>query len=369
MAIKIFSTSHLSILPSQAVSLIRLNIFKRLNRNSFEYWTTLDEGIELGGSIFRIPVPSKNRLLKYFGRLCWLWKTKPDIIIFSGEFLDILFYFFRPRKSKLVLHLNGPVPHPLKDYPFRNLRFDLLWHSVVFFAKRVDYILTISRYAAASLKPFKPAAKIDVIYNGVDLKQFQPEKRDKTYLKKKFGLDDSRKIFSFIGALILRKRPQLFIELAKSFSEIQFVLVGRNNPETDLSKEISQTKNVFWIKEMSRNDVAILLASSDLFIFPSLFEGFGMVVAEAMASGCPVVASSASGPEELFQGGCGIMVSIKQNEQEEIKEFTLVIENLMSEPEKMKKMSLDAREQALKKFDWDDLAAKWQQCLEKYAPQ
>ncbi len=366
MAIKIFSTSHLSSLPSQAVSLIRLNIFKRLSRDSFEYWTTMDEGIEAGGSIFKIPILSKNRLFRYFGRLRWLWKTKPDVILFSGEFLDILFYFLRPRKSKLVMHLNGPVPYPLRDYPYRNVRFDILWRSVVFFLRRVDYVLTISRYAADSLKPFKLTAKVEVIYNGVDLEQFQPDKRDKTYLKKKFGLDDSKKIFSFIGALILRKRPQLFIELAKRFSEIQFVLVGGDNSELDLSKEISQTKNIFWIKQMSRKDIVALLACSDLFIFPSLFEGFGMVVAEAMVSGCPVIASSGSGPEELVSKDCGIIVPRKQSEQEEIEEFSLVIKNLLSNPEKLKKMGLAGRQRALNKFDWNVLAEQWRRVLKSY---
>lgn len=350
-------------MPSQSVSLIRLNIFKRLSSHSFEYWTTADGEIELGGSIRKISVLSKNRFFRYFIRLFWLWKIKPEIIIFSGELSDILFYLFRPRKSRMILHLNGAIPFPLKDYPHRNLKFDLLWFSVIFFVKRVDHILTISQYAANSLRPFKPTAKIDVVYNGVDLEQFQPDKQDKAYLKRKFCLDDSKKIFSFIGALIPLKRPQIFIELAKRFPEIQFVLVGKNNPEFDLSKEISQTKNVFRIKEMSRSEVAVLLASSDLFVFPSRFEGFGMVVAEAMASGCPVIVSAGSGPEELVKDGCGIIVSSRQNEQEEIKEFETVIRNLLANPEKLKQMSLAGRQKAEKEFDWDLLAKKWEKIL------
>ena len=366
MAIKIFSTSHLSILPSQAVSLIRLNIFKRLKPEFCEYWTTADDFNGDPGSIRIIETRTKSRLLRFSVRFFWLWKIKPEIILFTGEPMEILFLLFHPRKSKLVLHLNGPVPYHLKDYPYRNSSFDLLWRSVVFFIKRADCILTISQYAADSLKPFKLSAKIDVIYNGVDLKQFYPGKRDKLYFKKKFGLDDSKRIFSFIGALILRKRPQVFVELAKRFPEIQFVLVGRNNPETDLSTEISQTKNLFWVKEMSRDDVAILLASCDLFIFPSLFEGFGMVVAEAMASGCPVIASSGSGPEELLTNECGIIVQTKDSREQELKMFESLIKKSLADPEKLKKMSLAARKQAVAKFGWDDLAVKWRQRLEKY---
>ncbi len=327
----------------------------------------MDKGIEASGSIFKIPVLSENRFFRFFSRLFWLWKIKPDVILFSGEFSDVLFYFFRPGKSKLMLHLNGAVPYPLKNYPFRNFRFDVLWHSVVFFVKRVDSILTISRYAADSLKPFKPGAKIDVIFNGVDLKQFRPEKRDKPYLKKKFGLDDSKKIFSFIGALIPLKRPQLFIELAKHFPEVKFVLVGRNNPEMNLSKQISQIKNIFWIKEMSREDVAVLLASSDLFIFPSLFEGFGMVVAEALASGCPVVASSGSGPEELVGNDCGIIVQKQEDLQKEVELFKQAIDSIINNPALREKMSFCARATAEQKFDWVELAQQWQKALEGYA--
>jgi len=346
-------------LPSQAVSLIRFNIFKRLGRSSFEYWTTADEEIKISGSICKIPTLSKNRFFRYFRRLLWFRRIKPEIIIFSGEFWDLLFYFFRPRESILVLHLNGPVPRYLKDYPYRNFKFDLLWLSVVFFVRRVDYILTISEYTADSLKTFRPVAKITVIYNGVDLKQFKPEKRNKFYVGMKLNLDDSRKIFTFVGALIRRKQPQIFIELAKHFPEIQFVLVGKDDPEIDFSGKIKEAKNIFWIKEMSREDIAVLLASSDLFIFPSLFEGFGMVVAEAMASGLPVVVSPDSGPEELVRDGGGFVVSRKNNEKQEISQFAEAIKRLLADSEKIKRMKLLARQQASKKFNWDKLSLDW----------
>lgn len=360
--IKVFSVSKLSSLPSQAVSTIRKNIFKRLSSSAVEYWTTVDDEKDIEGSLKKISV-SQNRYLQYFQKLRWMHTVKPDVILFTGEFLELPFYFLRPRKSTTVLHLNGPLHKSPWSYPYRTFSYVKLWYSVCFFVKRADAVITITQYTANSIKSFRRKEGVYVIYNGVDLDVFRPlDMTSSMFLKEKFGIDPSRPLVIYVGSLIPRKRPDVVIEIAKRCGDMTFVFVGGKSSELDLFSVLHSLKNVIWISKLEREDVAALFGSADVFCFPSLYEGFGMVVAEAMASGCPVITSKGSGPEELIRDGVdGVLIDICDDHEEEIELFIRGIHKIVyNEKEYMKK---NAIQRASSLFAWDILASQWEKAF------
>jgi glycosyltransferase involved in cell wall biosynthesis len=357
---KIFAVSKLSSAPSQAVSTIRFNIFKRLDADQFAYFTTADSNDLFRGSIIKIPVTSKNKYFQFLEKIYWMHKLKPDILIFTGDPFELIFYFLRPRKALVVTHVNGAMPADLAGYPY-HLDF-FLYHSLALLIKRSDFIITIAEHCKKSLAPFRGLNSVFVVYNGVDLEQFNPEKRDKDYLYKKFNLDFSRPTVAFVGSLIKRKRPDLVLALAEASPSIDFIFVGGVSAEYDLSVKMKSLKNVRYIPSVDRNDLSALFASVDIFCFPALYEGFGMVVAEAMASGCAVVASDHQGPAELIKNGeDGILIGVGSGE---VEQFDKAIHSLLNDPALCSRITGNARKKAEEMFNWDNLAKEWKEALE-----
>ncbi len=359
--ITLFSASKLSSLPTQAVSTIRFNIFKRLSPAELVFWADADADISETGSIKKIP-RSANRYFQYIRRLYWMHKTKPDIILFTGELFEIPFYLLRPRKAKVVLHLNGPLHESPWTYPYRTFAYVLLWHAVAFFVKRAHTVITITKYTARTIEKLRRGQPTHVIYNGVDLETFKPsadKQKHREYLHAAFAIEKEKPLAVYVGSLIARKRPDMVLEIARRSPEFSFVLVGGASPELDLRERARGIQNVEILALMGRTDVARLLAAAAVFCFPALHEGFGMVVAEAMAAGCPPLVSAGSGPAELVTNHKnGIVIP---TDGDETAAFASVLKNTaLSE---LHILGENAAKDASVAFGWDMLATQWQNVL------
>ncbi len=357
--ISIFAVSKLSSSPSQAVSTIRLNVFKRLSPERIVYWTTSDSDSLFQGSIKRIPTKSLNKYLVFLEKVYWMHKLKPDILLLTGDPFELIFYFFRPRRTIVVTHMNGAMPPSYLGYPFP---FNIyLYIALSFLAKRSDFIITIARHCRDSFARFRDLKTVFVIYNGVDLETFNPMNRNREYLAKIYKIDFSRPTVLYIGSLIERKRPDLVLDLAGKVSQVNFILVGAKSSEYDLTHRINSLQNVCHLPQVEREDLGTLLASTDVFCFPSLYEGFGMVVAEAMASGCPVVASDHYGPAELIDNGVdGILIGVGESERDD---FGRAIQKLLDDLTFRSRITTAARKKAEAIFDWEKLAKEWEDVL------
>jgi glycosyltransferase involved in cell wall biosynthesis len=148
---------------------------------------------------------------------------------------------------------------------------------------------------------------IRVIPNGVS-EDFAPRRDDQAMaeLRKRIGLTSERYVL-FIGGADPRKNHQIFLEAAemvrKKLGSRMLVLVGSpihpfgNYEET--ARRRSLREKVLCPGRLSTNDLQLLYSSTDLFVFPSLYEGFGMPVLEAMACGAPVLTSNSTALAEV----------------------------------------------------------------------
>jgi glycosyltransferase involved in cell wall biosynthesis len=148
--------------------------------------------------------------------------------------------------------------------------------------------------------PWLPAAKIGVIYNGIDTERFaraQPAEP---------GLPPGALAVGFVGRFEERKGVRELMDawptVAAAVSNAYLLLVGEGGT---LQREV-----MAWARSAERvvplgfrDDVAPWMAAFEVLLVPSHFEGFGIVVAEAMAAGTPVVASRASNLPELLDDG------------------------------------------------------------------
>lgn len=195
--------------------------------------------------------------------------------------------------------------------------------------KKAKVILTVSENTKKDLiKYFKVNEnKIKVTYLGVDDQFKEKDKKDVEYLYNKFNIPRNKKILMYVGNL----KPHKNLErLLISFSKLQnkddyvLLLVGKAfknyNVLEEKEEKLGIKKQVIHTGIVKDNELIDLYNLIDLFVFPSLYEGFGLPVIEAMACGAKIACSNSSSLPEV--GG----KNIPYFNPEDIEEMARVIE-------------------------------------------
>lgn len=170
-----------------------------------------------------------------------------------------------------------------------------------------------------------PEYKINVIHAGVDTSKYKPcDESTRLYYRKKYLLPDNAIIISTVGNMSSHKNVSFLIdvirELTYSHDEVYLLKGGYYNQEFSAShygellhksKLYGVYNNIRWIHNIS--DVSPLYHASDVYVSPSMLEGFNMPLLEAMACGTPVVASNTSSHPEVV-GTAGTLVDFNVNE-------------------------------------------------------
>ena len=207
-----------------------------------------------------------------------------------------------------------------------------------------DWILVGSQFARnAFIEEGLPAEKVIAIPYGADLERFSPEQPGA----------EQRKTFKalFVGSIVQRKGVSYLLRAYQRFKgpNTELVLVG-NHPD-DSSPFVPFRDSFKHIPHVSQTDLPQIYRSADVFVFPSLLEGMGLVVLEAMASGLPVI-TTPNGPGDLVRDGVdGFVVPIRN-----VDAIVEKLEYLRAHPEERLRMGQNARERA-KMFTWEHYRA------------
>ncbi len=228
-------------------------------------------------------------------------KIKPDLFLSPDGFIPL----HTNIPTLTVIHDINFLHFP-KDLPFFVRKYYLKYFPL--FAKKAQRVSTVSNYSKTDLiKNYAVAPeKIDVVYNGVD-DIFRPlAKKEQQRIREKYS--DGKPFFIFIGSLLPRKNlPRLFkaFDLFKQETKFSHKLILIGDPMHSF-REIDQTfstmkfkKDVLFIGRVSRDETALLLASSRALLFVSYFEGFGIPLIEAFRSGVPVLAGDQTSLPEI----------------------------------------------------------------------
>jgi alpha-1,3-rhamnosyl/mannosyltransferase len=171
-----------------------------------------------------------------------------------------------------------------------------------------DHIITISRYSKAQIEECLGFSgdQISIVWNGIDDAWFKtiPEaERQKTLDRRHIPAT----FFLAVGTIQPRKNYariiSAFASLPRSHrSGLHLVIVGKNGWNEDLASLIEASgvsSQIMWFDDMSNHEVRSLFQSAKALVFPSLAEGFGYPIAEAYASGCPVITSNTTSMPEV----------------------------------------------------------------------
>lgn len=173
-------------------------------------------------------------------------------------------------------------------------------------AKKTDKIIAVSeavkRYVVS--RDWVDASKIEVIYNGIDVKKFQSF-LSKEEARHRIGIPVKCFLIGTIARLTEQKGHIYLIKaidiIKGSIPNAKLVLVGSGPLESYLKAEVSEKElNDYVIFLGSRRDIPDILKAMDIFVLPSLWEGLGIALLEAMASSIPVIATNVGGVPEII---------------------------------------------------------------------
>lgn len=219
-------------------------------------------------------------------------------------------------------------------------------------AKNTDKIIAISNKVKefTSKQEGIEEDKFEVIYNGVDSNEFLPTDSRKA-IREKLNLGEADFVLGTVGALITQKGHyyliQAVFQLVKRYPNIILLVLGTGELEEKLQKIVDKLrlkKNVHFLG--LRRDIPDFLNCMDIFIFPSLWEGLGIALLEAMLMELPVIASSVDGILEIIENGKnGILVPSGNAEA-----LNRAIDRLIRNPQLRQNLGKAARKQILEKF-------------------
>ncbi|MGQ9648206.1 MAG: glycosyltransferase family 4 protein [Thermodesulfobacteriota bacterium] len=192
------------------------------------------------------------------------------------------------------------------------------------------------------------------IYNGVDVERIERigKQVDEEKLKDSLGIKD-KKVIGVVGRLRNEKGQATVLESMKrviqELPDAVLIVIG-DGPDRpyleEMAKEFCLDSHVKWLGQKDHDEVLGLYRIMDVVVVPSVFEGFGLTAAEAMAAGKPVVASNVDGLSEIVQGGVnGLLVPPGDKHA-----LSKAITELLSDPEKTALMGSRGREFIRKNF-------------------
>jgi glycosyltransferase involved in cell wall biosynthesis len=239
--------------------------------------------------------PSQARLRRELAEL--IARRRPDLV---------------HANSLSMGRLSGPVAAELGVPSIAHLRDIVkLSRQAVADLDRHTRLLAVSRATRAfHVAQGLDAAKLHVLYNGVDLSQFRPESGN-GYLHRELGLPPDARLIGTIGQIALRKGQDVLAhaaaKLVHEMPQVHFLIVGERYSNKGESREFEASLRGAARRMPGRfhflgfrSDVPRLLNEFFLLVHPARQEPLGRVLLEAAASGCPVVATDVGGTREIF---------------------------------------------------------------------
>jgi glycosyltransferase involved in cell wall biosynthesis len=190
-----------------------------------------------------------------------------------------------------------------------------------------------------------PSAKLVKIHSGVEVERFKQNSDNVVDKKRSLGLNLNDCIVGFIGWLLPIKGPMYLLnamkEVWQEHNDVSLVFIGKGGLDVELRTEALKINANGRVKFLGwRNDIEQVLPLFDILVLPSLNEGMGRVLVEAMAAGKPIVASKVGGIPDLVKHDHNGLLVPPGNE----KALAASIKQLINDPRKAKMMGQRGRE-------------------------
>lgn len=305
-------------------------------------------------------------------------RVLPDLVYTPGTncldadliMVQIVFHaFYEQARGELRLRRV-----PLKTWP--RLIHRRIYYQLIMLLERKIYrnprvrLVAVSHLIARQLKSFLGRADVVVIPNAVDAIRFNPETRLARRQKSReaFRLKENEFVVLLIGNDWKKKGLDSLLRAASSLREIplRLMVVGRDDQELyrSIIKALGLKGAISF--ETSSADVVQFYSAADLYVGPSLEDGFNLPILEAMACGLPVIASIQTGASEnIIDRENGLILNDPQDDAALAK----MIRELYLDPQFRQKIARAASDFVRQNGGWDQNTARTKEVLEEILQQ
>ncbi|MFD2742549.1 MULTISPECIES: glycosyltransferase family 4 protein [Sphingobacterium] len=197
------------------------------------------------------------------------------------------------------------------------------------------------------------AARMTLWQRGINLQLFNPARRNPKRMHQITGNQNITILFA--SRLVWEKNIQTLIEMAKLIDKQELpynlIVVGEGAAMKEMQR---QMPTAYFLGKQTHESLAVLYASADVFVFPSISETYGNVVTEAMASGLPCVIANGGGSADLVSDG---ITGYKCNATN-AEEYLHYIMQLLEDAELYARIR-DGALASVQQFDWETLAKRY----------
>lgn len=299
--IKIFHFIPTLNCDSGITSLI-MSYFRKIDKSKFNFYFIYflesdkknyeSEIIELGGKCLKVSSPKNFINFKKDLRIIFNKYCDSEEIIFHNHLInftvlinDLLKKYFG---KKVIIHNHQTKYSDRKLSSIRNriLCIPLKFYDYNFFACSDD----------AGKKIFGKNKDYFILNNSIDVDRYKFNSFERQNLRNQFNFASDDIVFGHVGRFEYAKNHLFLIELFHKISLLnnncKLLLVGNGRLKNNICDKINEMNlNDKVVILDARDDIPSILSSMDFFLFPSIFEGLGMVAVEAQASGLPIIIS------------------------------------------------------------------------------
>jgi alpha-maltose-1-phosphate synthase len=234
-----------------------------------------------------------------------------------------------------------------------------------------DAVIAVShgvRQDVMDCYPNVDPVRIHVIHNGIDPDIYRRRPSPETLAR--YSVDPDRPYAFFNGRITRQKGlPHLLNAVLKLDTGHQVVIAASSPDTPEIAAEVdglveqvrAQGRSLVWIDRfIPRDDLIHLHSHASVFVCPSVYEPFGLVILEAMACETAVVASRVGGiPEIVVEGETGFLIDLYPNDAEEFAAgLAQKIRLLLDDPERARTMGEAGRRRVVESFGWPAIAAR-----------
>lgn len=317
-----------------------MNLYRNIDRTKYQFdflnvydepISCQDEIISLGANIYKLHLRRRQYGLKIYkeGIKKFYKEHHFDVVVQNVQDLiniDMLIYAKKYGINKRIIygHNSGFGVKPSKlsfvSHIFNKLRIN----------KYVTNYVAVSDKASEFLYPKRIQNKVIIIPNLIAFDKFQYSEASRNKLRKELGISN-KKVYGIIARIDPQKNHSFLLDIFKEIlnkePESKLLIVGLGPLEKDIKEKVNQlgiNNSVFFKGYV--NNTSDYYSMFDIFLYPTRFEGFGIVLEEAQASGLPILCSDVV-PTNVIVSDLVKLLSLKDNASLWANEATLLLIN------------------------------------------
>lgn len=319
-----------------------------------------------GAKVSDRSIPWQCKLSKALFPVTAFWKA---VVLHRGHRIDMAWammanqagfaaLFFKWMYPRVPYFLELQDGRPLADMRKRRPSMRLLWPLYAQVYRSANIVKCISYFIAEQVRLINYAGTVEVIPNGVDVERFAreivPEKL--SAFRAKFDTKESDTLLFTASRLVLSRGVEDCVQALQYLPEsVRLLIAGDGDDRTKLERlaaSLGVAERVIFAGHVPHGALPMYFKAADIFVRPSIIEGFGNVFVEAFAAGVPVVGTPVGGiPDFLKDGVTGLFCSVRDPAS-----IARAVERYRSDLVLRAHIVEHARNVARETYDWDRIA-------------